>query len=103
MIQNTSLEIYNKIRHGNFCKWQKDMTLKLLDKEWLCGRDMASRLKVELYAYRPRLTALKKNGLIMDSGERKVFHYKDRNGAQCTVSEILWRKIPKSYSSGHLF
>ena len=102
-IQSTSLEAYSKVKFSNFCNYQKAMTLKMLEKEELCGTDMAKCLKVARYAYRPRLTELQKEGKIMDSGERKSFHYIDRNQKSQISREIIWRKTPKSFQSGFLF
>ena len=60
----------------------------------MAGTDMARALKVERYCYRPRLTALQDEGLIRDSGERKSFHYKNRNNRDCISREVMWELVP---------
>jgi len=103
MIQDTSLESYDRVKYSNWCEYEKEMILKMVTGTGACGQDMAKTLKVEAFALRPRITELKKAGKIMDSGERKSFHYIDRNGKSQVSREILWRITPKSFQSGFLF
>jgi len=103
MIQDTSIKAYDRVKYSNWCEYEKEMILKMVAGTGACGRDMAKTLKVEAFALRPRITELKKAGKIMDSGERKSFHYIDRNGKSQVSREILWRITPKSFQSGFLF
>jgi len=103
MIQTTSLEAYDKVKFSNWCNYEKEMILKMLDEEPQCARDMARVLEVHPYTLRPRVTELQKTGKIMDSGDRKTFYYRDRNGKDCMSREIIWRITPTSYHSGFLF
>jgi len=102
-IQDTSIEAYDKVKYTNFCHYQKLMALKMLGWSPLCARDMATRLKVARYAFRPRITELKKDGLIMDSGGRKTFHYTDREGNLAHSTEIIWKLAPPAFKNGLLF
>ena len=103
MIQDTSIKAYDRVKYSNWCEYEEEMILKMVAGTGACGRDMAKTLKVEAFALRPRITELKKAGKIMDSGERKSFHYIDRNGKSQVSREILWRITPKSFQSGFLF
>ena len=95
MIKDTSLEAYSKKIHSSHCKYQKLMTLRMLQIRNMAGTDMAQALKVERYCYRPRLTALQDEGLIRDSGDRKAFHYLDRQGRKRVSREVMWELVPE--------
>jgi len=102
-MKDTSLEAYSKKIHSSFVKYQKLMTLRMLQIGNMAGTDMARALKVERYCYRPRLTALQDEGLIRDSGARKSFHYKNRNNRDCISREVMWELVPECNQNGNLF
>jgi len=102
-MRDTSLLAYDKVKHSGFSNYQKEMAIQMLEKEDLCARDMAERLGVQKYTFRPRISELQQAGKIQDSCARKTFNYTDREGKPATSSEIIWQITPKCYQSGVLF
>lgn len=90
---DTQIEAYERTQKSSFCKYERDEIIRLLKEnpDGLTPRELAEKIKgvQHVYSLRPRITELKKDGVIINSGRRKDYLSKMPYGRQIVSREMV--------------